>query len=214
MSYILYITDCETTGTEKTNHDIIEISFCRLTLDNPEKFEQKTWLIRAVNPTTITERALTINGHKKEDITHMTKFGRENYLEPTEVISQIESWIMEDGCSVDERVLCGQNIQFDYEFMREFWKRSGSEETFPFGEENRTGTLLDTIAITRFIDVCGGKRRERYNLINLVKDFKVHKRTAHRAADDVLMTKDLLLKQLLPLRNIIVELFKNTYERE
>lgn len=207
MSYIIYIADCETTGIDSLEHDVVEFSAGRLTLDNPDKWDQKTWCIKALNASSITDKALSINKHKREDITHMTKFGRENYLEPTRVISEIEAWVSEDDVSIDNRVLCGQNIEFDYEMLRSLWSKVNSPDTFPFPR-----FLIDTIALARLIDICTGKQRGRYNLGSLVKDFGVVKRASHRADSDVEMTKDLFLKQILPLVKSIIDAHSNNYK--
>lgn len=207
MGYIIYVIDTETTGLLPLENDVVEVSLCRFILSDSDKSEQKTWCIRALNPATISEKALNVNGHKREDICHITKFGKETYLEPSDVISQIEAWVMEDNVSIDERVFAGQNPEFDYTFLKEFWKKAGSPDTFPFGK-----FMLDTIAIARFIDICTDKKRGRYNLSNLVKDFGVTKRNAHRAADDVEMTRDVLLKQVLPMKETIINLFSDKYQ--
>ena len=209
MSYIIYVCDCETSGLSPVENDIIELSFCRFSLDSPEKSEQKTWCIKPMNPGAITEKALNVNKHKKEDILHLTKFGKETYLLPAEAISQIEGWILEDGFSVDDRVLAGQNIEFDVNFMKEFWRKTNSAETYPFGDINRNAFFIDTIAITRLIDVICGKKRDYYNLSALVKSFGITKKQAHTAAGDVFMTQLLFMKLIGPLQEIIKSTFKD-----
>ena len=199
--HTLYVIDVESTGLE-TIHDVIEISLIRFLLDSPDKSEQRTWYLKAMNPSTITEKALNINGHKREDILCLTKFGKETYKDPKQVISEIEAWVMEDNSTIDERVFIGQNPRFDYDMLKSTWKKLETEDTFPFGDY-----LVDTIAIAKLIDVCTDKFRARYNLASLVKDFKITKRTAHRASEDTQMTKDLFIKMISPIINVIKENF-------
>jgi DNA polymerase III alpha subunit (gram-positive type) len=204
MGLICYVSDTETTSVDFVNGDVIEASFLRFHLADPGKYEQKTWLLRAMNPDGITEKALTINGHKKEDILGFTKYGKENYKDPNEVISDIEAWISEDEHTKDERFFCGQNPMFDYNMLTELWKKCESESTFPF-----SNNLIDTIMIAKIIDLTLDHKRGRYNLGSLVKDFGITKRTAHKAAEDTLMTYELLLKMIIPFKTFIEANFRN-----
>src|SRR5690606_19293347 len=204
MEYVIYVGDTETTGTEPLIHDIIELSLWRSSDDS-----QKTWLIKAVNIQEIQEKALTVNKHKREDIVHNTKFGRETYMDPAEAIIDIENWILEDDVSVEDRAFVGQNPDFDIKFMKAFWDRQGSKDTFPFGS-----FVLDTLLITRLIDLVIGKKRKYYNLGKLVKSFGITKGKAHKASEDVRMTKDLFFKQLEPLKEVIKENFSDCYHDE
>ena len=208
--YVIYVGDTETTGMDEELHDVIEISLCRLSMDSPEDRDQRTWYLKAVNPMTIQEEALKVNGHKREDIIHFTKAGKEKYKEPAEVVLDIENWIMEDDVSVIDRMLVGQNIEFDIKFLKELWNRVEAPDTFPWDVE-RGKRSLDTQGICNFIDLCTGRRRRYTNLGTLVKAFGVKKRKAHRAEDDVAMTTDLLVKMLKPLVPVAAEAFIECY---
>ena len=201
MQQIIYCIDTETTGLDPLLNDVIEVSFWRMTDD-----DQKTWLIRALNEEHITEKALKINGHNRDDIMVRTAIGKQNYRDPADVVSEIESWIISDGSSVEDRVFLGQNPAFDYDFLKQLWVKAGSPDTFPFGR-----TMIDTIQLVRLIDYCSGKKRDKYNLSSLIKDFGVTKQKAHRAAEDVKMTKDLFLKIIEPIKTHISESFKYSY---
>ena len=109
MKYTLYVCDTETTGLSNLN-DIIELSLIRLGDDI-----QKTWKIKPINPEYIDHGALKINGHKFEDITHQTKFGKDTYLDASKVIIEIENWLMEDDNTIDSKILIAHNLYFDKE---------------------------------------------------------------------------------------------------
>jgi DNA polymerase III alpha subunit (gram-positive type) len=194
QNYIVYVQDTETTGLEPKIHEIIELSLLRLTLkETGFEPDQKTWLIKALNPATIQDDALAINGHKKEDILWQTPFGRENYIKPSDAIIEIEDWIADDKMSAHDRVFAGQNPMFDFEHMIALWERCQSLDTFPF----RTGfnkLIIDTMQLALFFDICIGRKREKYNLGSLIKDFGIKKEKAHRADADTRMTSDLLVK--------------------
>ena len=207
--YIIYVCDTETTGMDFKIHDVIEVSLCRFFMGASER-EQRTWYIKAVNPTTIQEEALKINGHKREDIIHFSNAGKEKYKEPFDVVLDIENWIMGDDVSIMDRMLVGQNISFDINMLKELWNRVGAADTFPW-DIDKGKRSLDTQQICNFIDLCTGKRRRYTNLGTLVKAFGVKARKAHRAEDDVTMTADLLVKMLEPLMPIAIELFSKCY---
>ena len=194
--YIIYVIDTETTGLDFKENDVIEISASRFHFSNPEKIEQKTWYLKALNPITIQDEALAVNKHKREDILHLTKFGRDTYKDPSEAIIQIEQWVHSDKMSAMDRVIAGQNVMFDVQALKALWEKVES---------------LDTKMLALIVDICTGKRRRYYNLGTLVKSFNVKKRKAHRAEDDVAMTLDLLIKILTPLTDPAIEAFKDCY---
>ena len=126
-NYELYVLDCETTGLDYTKHTPIEISIIRLK-DNV----QKTWNIKALFPQTIELDALKVNGHLLEDITHKTVAGREKYILPENSVIEIENWLNEDDNNAENRILIGQNVQFDYNMLSYFWRHLDCFDSFPF----------------------------------------------------------------------------------
>jgi DNA polymerase III alpha subunit (gram-positive type) len=208
--YIIYVVDTETTGLSAIENDVIEISACRFKMSDLKTTEQKTWYLKALSPTTIQDEALAINKHKREDILHLTKFGRDTYQEPTLAVAEIERWIMTDQMSAMDRIMGGQNVQFDVKALKALWDKVDCANTFPFNLE-KGNRMLDTKMLATAIDVCTGRRRRHYNLSTLVKSFGVKKRKAHRAKDDVAMTIDLLVKMLEPLKDVASTAFSGCY---
>ena len=208
--YIIYVVDTETTGLSSMDNDVIEISACRFKMESPSETEQKTWYLKALNPATIQEEALSVNKHKREDILHLTKFGKETYKDPSEVVADIERWIISDKMSAMDRVIAGQNVQFDVKALTALWDKVGCLNTFPFSVE-KGNRIIDTMMLATAIDVCTGNRRRYYNLGTLVKSFGVKKRQAHKAEDDVAMTVELLIKMLSPLIKPASIEFANCY---
>lgn len=205
-NYVLYVCDTETTGFEVGVNEIIEISFIRINLSSLEE-EQKTWLIKACSPSSISDEALKINGHKKEDILHLTDYGKKNYILPSKAIEEIELWIGEDMSSAHDRVFVGQNPEFDFKHIEAMWQKHSNMDLFPF----LTGTnklIIDTKQIVMFIDVCLSFKRDRYNLSSLIKSFGIKKGTAHKADEDTRMTKDLIVKLIKELKPHIENILK------
>jgi DNA polymerase III alpha subunit (gram-positive type) len=186
MDYVIYVVDVETTGLDDRSNDIIELSMHRLTDD-----VQKTWCIQPFNPNNIDPDSLRINGHKKENILHQTKEGRETYIDPNKVIIEVENWVIEDGVPTTQRILAGQNVGFDKNFLEQHWIKGKSKDSFPFGRR-----MLDTMQIEFFLDLCKGKMSEGYSLNNLTKKYGLKNEKAHSAAADVKVTKDVLIKQI------------------
>lgn len=211
--YVIYVSDTETTGLDKDLNEIIELSMIRLFLDGSREEEQKTWLMKALKPETITDEALKINGHKREDILCLTAHGKENYINPKELLPKIENWIAEDDVTSADRILGGQNIMFDFDIMESTWKRHGVIDTFPF-QLGHNKLTIDTKQLALFIDIIAGKRRKFYNLGSLIKAYGIKKEKAHRADADTRMTKDLLLKQILPFKKVVLEAFPDIFNDE
>ena len=186
MDYVIYVGDVETTGLDERKHDVIEVSLHRLTDD-----VQKTWCLKPLNPSEIDADSLRINGHKLEDLLHKTAEGRARYLEASKVIIYIENFIMEDGVPTTQRILAGQNVGFDKNFLDWLWRKCDSQDSFPFGRR-----MLDTMMVEFFLDLCRDKMSEGYSLNNLTKKYGLKNEKAHSAAADVKVTKDILLKQI------------------
>lgn len=187
--HILYVLDAETTGTDERIHDVIELSLYRMT-DNA----QKTFYIQPTNWDSIQEDALRVNGHKLEDLKRGFRINEDGsktvYNRPDNALVEIEQFLMEDLVTAAERALVGHNVTFDIRFIKELWRRSGQEDTYPFGR-----MFMDTMQIAFFIDYVKGATRDGgYHLNGVVKAYEVKKEKAHRADADVRMTKDVFLK--------------------
>ncbi len=185
-NYVFYVADTETTGLDDRIGDVIEISLYRISDDI-----QKTWCLKPLFPDNIDDGSLRINGHKKEDLLHQTKFGRDTYLDSHKVIVDIENWIVDDGVPASNRVLVGHNVPFDRSFLEQLWIKCNSKDSFPFGRR-----YLDTMVTELFIDVCKGNMDEGYSLNNLTKKYGVKNERAHSASADTKATKEVFTKQI------------------
>lgn len=193
--YVFYGVDSETTGLLQ-QHDIIELSIYRMSDD-----VQKTWTLKPFNVNDIDPGALRVNGHKIEDLTHQTKFGKDTYRDAKQVIIEIENFIAEDGVPATNRCLIGQNVGFDKSMMEQLWLRCEASDSFPFGRR-----FLDTMVIELFYDFCKDDYAEGYSLKNLSKKYGVTNSKAHSAESDIKCTVDIFRKQSALFRKI----FKST----
>lgn len=193
LDFEVYIVDTETTGLDFYKNDVVELSIYRLSSD-----QQKTWFLKPSSPDNIEDEALKINGHKKEDLLHLTRDGREKYKAPDSTLVEIENWINEDLKMSQDRLLVGQNISFDKYFLEFLWKKNNCFDSFPFGRR-----MLDTQQVALWFDIIMNHKRKAYNLLSLAKDFDVKIEKAHRADADTRMTKDLLIEQLKTFQELI-----------
>jgi DNA polymerase III alpha subunit (gram-positive type) len=209
--YTIYVVDTETTGFDPINNDVIEVSMLRLSRqDDGFKREQKTWFLKPASELHISDEALKVNGHKKEDILWKTQEGKEKYKTVQEVLPEIELWIMEDCSSVMDRIFAGHNPNFDIQFLKSTWAKGGSESTFPF-DLTAGNRVLDTKQLVLFIDLCVGKRRTKYSLGEVIKPFGVKKGKAHRADEDTRMTTDLLETILTSVAPHVKSIYNESY---
>lgn len=193
-TFSLYVADTETTGLSDLDHSIIEISILRVN-DNV----QRTWCIAPHRFDTIQMDALRINGHRIEDLKHLTEYGKNTYKSARDVIPDIENFFADDAEPAENRILVGQNPGFDLGFMQEMWKREGSLDMFPFGSRPFT---LDTRQIQVFLDLAFDEAEDYYNLGSLIKRYGVKNTKAHTAAADTLATKEVFMGQLNKIKKL------------
>lgn len=187
MNFQIYVVDCETTGLDEIKNDPIEISIYRLADGS-----QNTWFLKPTNVNNIDAAAIRVNGYNVDDIRGLTKEGREKYLPAEKQLVSIENWLNDDNCSATNRMLVGQNIDFDKKMLQEVWRKCNSYETFPFSERFK----LDTMQIELFMDFCKGQFAEGYSLNALSKRYGVTNSKAHTASSDVVATVSIFNKQV------------------
>lgn len=186
MKYEIYACDVETTGIDVIKNDVIELSLIRLSNN-----EQKTWHIKPKNPDEIQAQALKINGHKREDLLHITKYGKDTYKEADSIIIEIENWINSDGSTTDNRVLLAHNVMFDYSMIQNLWSKCNASDTFPFGRRT-----LDTMILEFSMNLVKGEFLDSYSLHSLCKKYDVKNSKAHTAEADTKVMKDIFDKQI------------------
>jgi DNA polymerase III alpha subunit (gram-positive type) len=192
-NYSFYHGDLEATGLDAYKNDIIELSLIRAS-DNV----QKTWLIKPINFDNIELQALKINGHKLEDITWQTQYGRDNYMEAEKAIIEIENFMGEDETPTEGKCLVGHNINFDKNMMEQTWKKCNAFDSFPFGRR-----VMDTMIIELFLDYVKDDFAEGYSLSNLSKKYGVKNEKKHSAAADTKCAAEVFIKQVDYFKKII-----------
>jgi DNA polymerase III epsilon subunit-like protein len=182
--YTFIVIDTETTGLSFIKNDIIELSLIKLSSD-----EQKTWLIKPTNFDTIDVDSLRVNGHKLEDITWQTQYGRDNYMEANKAIVEIENWVAESNCPAENTCLIGHNINFDKNMMEQMWHKCNAFDSFPFGRR-----VMDTMQIELFLNYVQDDFADSYSLNALSKKYGVKNEKSHTAASDTKCTAEVFIK--------------------
>lgn len=192
--YELYVVDCETTGLDYIKNEPVEISIYKLSDGS-----QKTWNLKPLNFDDISPDALRVNGLKLEDLQGKTPEGREKYKEPAKVLVEIENWLLEDFSASEDRILTGQNINFDKMMLESLWRKCDSIGTFPFNKKY----AIDTMQIEFFLDFCKDEFAEGYSLYALTKKYGIKNEKAHSAAADVKATVAVFNEQVNSFRKIL-----------
>jgi DNA polymerase III alpha subunit (gram-positive type) len=192
--YELYVVDSETTGLSYLKNEPIEISIYRLSTN-----EQRTWFLRPINLDHISNDALRVNGAKLEDLQGKTKEGREKYNEPSKVLVEIENWLAEDMMASEDRIMTGQNVQFDKLMLESLWDKCGAIETFPFNKKY----IIDTMQIAFMIDYVQQTSSEGYSLYALTKKYGIKNEKAHSSESDVKATVCVFNKLVNHLRKML-----------
>ena len=117
--------DCETTGTDPKIHDVIQFAAI---LEKPgRKPEEHEWFMRPENPDTIEQEALDVIGRTREEIMA--------YPSPIEVYPKILDFFdkhIQKFNRKDKLIWAGANIQFDKDFMAEYFRRRGNPYFFSY----------------------------------------------------------------------------------
>ena len=185
-TFELFCIDTETDGLDPRLNNVIEIS-----IKNIRTGDQKTWNLKPLNPENIQPKALQVNGANIDDLLWKTAAGKAKYKEPEEVLPDIENWLADSGAPIQDRIMVGHNINFDYEMLKYLWVRCESFETFPFVKH---GNLIDTKMLALFFDYINSTKADKYNLSACIKRFGCQQLKAHGATNDVIMCTELFEK--------------------
>jgi DNA polymerase III alpha subunit (gram-positive type) len=192
-NYSFFTLDVETTSLSLIDGDIIELSIFKMSDGT-----QKTWCLKPLNPDKIDLGALKVNNHKLDDLLWKTKEGREKYLEPSDVLVEVENWIADDNLPAERHCIIGHNAGFDKQRLEFLWEKCGAQDSFPFGRR-----YIDTMILELAFDYAKGQFAEGYGLKNLTKKYGVKNERAHSAASDTIATKQVFDNQIEYLQKLI-----------
>ena len=176
--------DTETTGLDPVNNDIIQIAgIIEIPGIQATEFNFK---VAPLNYLTIDQEALNVN---KITINEMktfespkkvhTKFKKLlfNYVSPYDPLNKL--------------ILCGQNVQFDSNMLREFCIKQNDLYWNALVTNGHFDLKFLSIALEVFV---GYKIFDRYNLSDICKKLKVNLLHAHDAMHDIKATRECCIK--------------------
>jgi DNA polymerase III epsilon subunit-like protein len=164
----LAFIDTETTGTDPTKHEIIELAvIIARQVERPGKgptleiVEECEWKIKPEHLETAEEEALRVNGYNEVDWMFAVdkKKAMEEFAKKTQ------------SCN-----FVSHNLVFDYAFVMKAFADTGVENRMHFGK-------LDTISIA-FARLYDAPLAERFSLRALCELLKVENSKAHSALAD------------------------------
>lgn len=157
----LVFVDCETTGLDNSQHEIIEMA--AIVYDPRQDKIIKTWECKAAprNIETANPIALDINGYNKD---------------PESYKDNIEDIIFEFHKILGDDIIIGQNIQFDIGFIEKYYKEFSIDKGIHRHRKLELSSIVWPIA--------GYSDIENLSLNTLCTFFGVSNEGAHRALVD------------------------------
>lgn len=172
------VIDTETTGLDPEYHEIIQIAaiFCD---DHLNKKDTTVFKIKPRYIERASEKALQVNGYHPDtwDPTFMVMH---------KALSHLNHFIDKNSNGDSPLIMVGQNVQFDYDFLKDAYKRE--DMSFPFSELS-----LDLIQVAKAWSYITNNRIQRFSLTHLAEFTNQVNVKPHDAGADAEVTLDILL---------------------
>lgn len=182
--------DCETTGTDPLENDIIQIAGM-IEIDNKE-VEQFNFNIQPINWNNIQEKALIVNNTTIDQLKTFSK-PKDIY---NEIIILFDKYIDKFDKN-DKFIVCGYNVNFDIEFLNYFFKKNNNEFLFSY-----FGNKKDPFPVLNYLRTINKINIENLKLTTVCDYFKINIESAHDAMFDIKATK-LVINRLDDILSII-----------
>jgi len=176
----VFFFDVETTGLDAWRNDIVQIAGC-IEIDGEVK-ETFNWHCQPYNPGSIEQSALDVTGLTKEEIMEFDT-PMSVYLKLTATMGRY----VDKFDKKDKFYPAGYNVDFDMNFLRAFFKKSGDKY---FGSWFN-GINLDPFHFFRLAKFSGQIDTENLKLETMAKLFNIEIK-AHDALSDIEATRSLL----------------------
>lgn len=176
MDNLLCILDTETTGLDPKKNEVIQVAAVVCSPDL-KVLGTISFKLHPERPETATKKALEINGYSPRTWKAKFRTHKKAWLHFNKELRKIA------GRSKVSMV--GQNVKFDYRFMREEYRRAGVK--FPFNRD-----MLDVIDVAKLWCRAAGITLSSYRLENLCRLSGVTNARAHDALADAKATLGVL----------------------
>jgi len=186
--------DCETTGLNSVKNDIIQIAGI-IEIDGKE-VENFNIKIQPFSWENIEQRALDVNNIT---IKQLKEFQEPN-IAYQELISLFSKYI-DKFDREDKFIVCGYNVRFDIDFLKEFFIKNNNDYLFSYlGRIKDPMHIIDYLRTLNKVDVKSSK------LIDVCDYFDIDIVNAHDAMADIIATKRIMEKLDNLFRDIIIKI--------
>ena len=173
----LAFIDLETTGLDLERHEIIEIACLTVKQD----WSQREPVFTVLNEFDVKVKPKHIETAEPEAL-RITRYAEADWLFAVELPQALK----ELAERTTDAIMVGQNVAFDWGFLRHGFKETGVQNKMYFHR-------LDLIPMV-FIKCCRDPKLERYNLGELSRYFGVANDRAHSAMSDIRATFEIYKK--------------------
>lgn len=174
--------DLETTGLDPIINGIIQIAGI-IEVDGKE-VEEFNMKLKPFELDVIEEEALKVSGTTREEI--------RTFEDPNLVYAKITSIFNKyiDKYNRDDKfIVCGYNVRFDINFLKEFFVKNGDNYLFSY-----FGQPKDPFPVIQYLSAIGKINSTNNKLSTICEYFKIDIKDAHDAMVDIKATKTLIEK--------------------
>ncbi len=178
MKKVLYF-DCETSGTDPKKNAIIQLAGM-IEIDGEVK-ESFNFKIKPFPTDEIESAALAVNKITQQEM--------EGYPDPKEAYRQIVALFgkyVDKFDKTDKFIVCGYNVRFDIDFLKEFFEKNGDSYLFSW-----LGPQKDPLPVFSYLRAIGAIDSPDAKLGTICKVLKIEL-DAHDALEDIVATKKVI----------------------
>jgi len=182
--------DLETTGTNPMKNGIIQIA--GIIEINNEEMRSFNMKIKPFESDVIEQEALNVSGITLEDI----KGFEDPKTAYNSIVSMFDNYIDKYDKN-DKFIVCGYNVRFDMDFLKEFFIKNGNDYLFSY-----FGKPKDPFPVIQYLSAMGKINTFNNKLSTVCEYFGINIKDAHDAMADIQATKSLIEK----LDEILIEI--------
>jgi len=174
--------DCETTGLSAIKNGIIQIA--GIIEINNEEVKSFNIKIKPFASDIIKQEALDISGITLEDI----KEFEDPKTAYNNIVTIFDRYVDKYDRN-DKFLVCGYNVRFDIDFLKEFFVKNGNDYLFSY-----FGQIRDPLPVIQYLSSMGKINTINNKLSTMCEYFGIDIKNAHDAMADIKATKSLIKK--------------------
>ena len=174
--------DCETTGLNAIKNGIIQIAgIIEINNEEVKSFNMK---IKPFVYDTVEPEALAVSGTTLEDI----KGFEDPKIAYDNIVTIFDKYVDKYDRN-DKFLVCGYNVRFDIDFLKEFFVKNGDDYLFSY-----FGQVRDPLPVIQYLSSMGKINTINNKLSTMCEYFGIDIKGAHDAMVDIRATKSLAEK--------------------